>query len=124
MTYTLIEQIEEYIKDVLLKCSTFTLFEGHKNSTSKKGKKGKYFYEESNELKIFHLIYANEGSKAGDYYNNFTLNYIEQTIQSITNLTSFDVMETIKERFKSISPDIIEKAENESEIEFEKEDND
>ena len=121
MTYTLVEQIEDYIKDILLKCSTFTLVAGHKTSTSKKEKKGKYFYEESNELKIFHLIYANEGSEAGNYYNDFTLNYIEQTYQNVTGLTSFDVMKTIKERFKSISPDIIEKTEDKSAVEFEEE---
>ena len=123
MTYTLVEQVEEYIRDILLQCSTFTLVAGHKTSTSKENIKGKYFYEESNELKIFHLIYANEGSEAGNYYNGFTLNYIEQSYQNITNLTSFDVMKTIKERFYLISPDIIEKTEDKSKIEFEEENN-
>jgi len=123
MTYTLVEQVEEYIREILLKCSTFTLVAGHKTSTSKENIKGKYFYEESNELKIFHLIYANEGSEAGNYYNGFTLNYIEQSYQNITNLTSFDVMKTIKERFYLISPDIIEKTEDKSKIEFEEENN-
>jgi hypothetical protein len=39
MTYTTIEQVEEYIEDFLLKSATFDLHAGHKISTKEEEKK-------------------------------------------------------------------------------------
>ena len=111
ITYTSINQVKEYIKDYLLKSATFHLIEGHKISTSEKQETGEYYYEKNSEPKIFHLIYANEGSEAGKYYNNFTLKFIENSYLTVTDLKNFDIIESIKERFIEISKEIIEKSE-------------
>ena len=109
VTYTSVEQVEEYISEFLLKSATFNLIEGHKISTKTKSKTGKYFYESIENQKIFHLIFANEGSKAGDYYNHFTLDFLENNYQNVTHLKPFDVIETIKDRYIQVSKDIIER---------------
>ena len=110
ITYTSVQQVQEYINDFLLKSATFTLEEGHKISTKTENKPGMYYYETNKEQKIFHLIFANENSEAGKYYNQFTLDFLENNYQSVTHLKSFDVIETIKERFLKLSKEIIEKA--------------
>ena len=74
-----------------------------------------YFYEKNNETKIFHLIYANEGSAPGKYYNQFTLDFLENNYQNVTHLKPFDVIKTIKERYIIFSKDIIEKTDNSEE---------
>ena len=116
ITYTSIDQVENYIKDFLLNSATFKLKEGHNIRTGINQEKGKYFSEENTEYKeldIYHLIFANEGSEAGKFYNNKTLNFIENSYQNITNIDKFDVIATIKDRFINVSKDIIEKNENE-----------
>ena len=116
ITYTSIDQVENYIKDFLLNSATFKLKEGHNIRTGINQEKGKYFSEENTEYKeldIYHLIFANEGSEAGKFYNNKTLNFIENSYQNITNIDKFDVIATIKDRFVKVSQDIIEKNENE-----------
>ena len=110
ITYTSVQQVQEYINNFLLKSATFTLEEGHKISTKLENKTGMYYYETNKEQKIFHLIFANENSEAGKYYNQFTLDFLENNYQSVTHLKSFDVIETIKERFLKLSKEIIEKA--------------
>ena len=117
ITYTSVEQVNEYINEFLLKSATFNLVEGHKVSTQTKSKEGRYFYEENETQKIFHLIYANEGSEAGKYFNKFTLDFIEHTYQNVMNLKSFDVIKTIKERYIQLSKEIIEKT-SESKIDL------
>jgi len=112
MTYKTIEQVEEYINDYLLKSATFDLDIGHKISTQEKEKKGTYFYEKIKNLEIFHFIFAHDGSDAGNHYNNFTLDFLENSYQNIINLTNFDVIETIKDNFVEISKEILEKTEN------------
>lgn len=89
--------------------------EGHKITTKTATKSGKYFYEKNTDPKVFHLLFANEGSEAGQIYNEFTLQFLENNYQNVTDLKPFDVVETIKERFSKISNDIMEKTEN---IEF------
>ena len=108
MTYKTINQVEEYINDLLLKSATFDLAIGHKISTKEEEKEGTYFYEKILNQRIFHLIYAKEGSSAGNYYNNFTLDFLENSYQNVINLTNFDVIETIKDNFIEISQDILE----------------
>ena len=116
ITYTSIEQVENYIKEFLLNSATFNLKEGHNIRTGINQEKGKYFSEENSEyreLNIYHLIFANEGSEAGKFYNYKTLNFIENSYQNITNLDKFDVIATVKDRFLKVSQEIIEKNENE-----------
>ena len=118
-TYTTIEQVDDYIENTLLKSATFKLEKGPIVDTKNINFKIKYIlYEKANEKTpaIFHLIYANENSKAGSYYNGFTLNFIENSYQSITNHTSYDVIETTKERFIQVSKEILEKKEKENDI--------
>ena len=71
-TFTTVEQVKNYIKEVLLKSATFDLEEQEKISTEIKVKNGINFYEKNSNPPIFHLIYANEGSEAGNYFNEFT----------------------------------------------------
>ena len=113
ITYTSIQQINDYINNFLLKSATFSLIEGHKISTKIENKAGRYFYEENKDQKIFHLIFANEGSEAGKFFNQFTLDFLENNYQNITHLKCFDIIETIKDRYIKLSKDIIEKTSEE-----------
>ena len=109
ITYTSIEQVKQYINNFLLKSATFNLEKGHKISTKTEEKSGIYFYEKKTDPKIFHLIFANEGSEAGKYYNKFTLDFLEGEFQRVTDLKTFDVIKTVKERFIESSKDFLEK---------------
>ena len=117
-TYITINQVEDYLNKYLLNSATFDLKEGNVISTTQKEKiKGKYYYEEDDEeTKIFHLIFANESSEAGNYYNYFTLQFIENTYQNIIYPKPFDIIKTVKERFIELSKDIIENPEKNIEL--------
>ena len=109
--YTSKIQVEDYINKVLLKSATFKLVLGNKDPNEE----GIFFCEIPNdkknkkELDIYHLIYANEDSDAGKYYNPFTLKFIEQYYNYINNLGNYDVIQTIKERFIEKYGEIVEK---------------
>jgi len=125
-TFTSVNQVKDYIKDTLLKSATFTLIKGDIINTKIESKTGVFYFEKKNEDKdsnIFHLIYANEESEAGKYYNKFTLDFIENSFQGITNYQPYDVIESIKDRYIHISEDIIEKTEKNEKITKESFDN-
>ena len=63
-------------------------------------------------LNIIHLIFAHEGSEAGDFYNQNTLRFIENLYQQVNNLESFEVIETVKDKFVEIPKEIFEKSDN------------
>ena len=109
ITYTTIDQVKEYIDTILLKSLTFKLVEGHNIGTEINKESKTFYYSEGNN--IFHLIFANEGSEAGKYYNELTLKFIENSYQTVSKLTSFDVIESIKERFIEVSKEIFESIE-------------
>ena len=109
ITYTSVNQVKEYIEDYLLKSATFHLEKGEKVSTSENQDSGDYYYEKETFPKIFHLIYANESSEAGNFYNNYTLKIIENSYLDVIDLKNFDIIDSIKNRFIEISKDIIEK---------------
>ncbi len=111
MTYTLKAQVEDYINKYLLKSATFDLELGHKITIKTKSKSGIYYYEKNSNPKIYHLIFANEGSEAGDSYNNFVLDFLENSFQTVTDLQNFDIIQSVKERFIELSKEIIEKKE-------------
>ena len=111
MTYTSVKQVEEYIDTILLKSETFNLELGHKIDSSIEDKNGYYYYEKNSDPKIYHFIYANEGSEAGLFYNKFTLDYLENFYKMVTDIKPFDILETVKERFIVISNEIFEQLE-------------
>ena len=110
ITLTTIEQVKNYINNILLKSATFDLIQTNLISTkiSTGEKQVEYFYENNDEIKIIHLIFANEGSEAGKFYNDFALEFIENSFQFVTNIKSFNVIEKLKERFISLSNIILE----------------
>jgi len=110
-SFTSVEQVKDYIYNSLLKSATFTLEDGQRTTMEFEDRPGIYFYEKDKEKykerNIFHLIFANEDSEAGKYYNPFTLTFIENYFSNIQYLKSFDVIDSIKERFMAISKDIL-----------------
>jgi HSP20 family molecular chaperone IbpA len=105
--------VQNYIKDILLNCATFDLEKLQKISTRKEINEGDIYYEKNSNPPVYHLIFANEGSEAGKYYNNYSLQYIEDTYKFLRDLKSFDIIKTVKDRFKEVAKDIIEKTEKE-----------
>ena len=112
-TYYSKEQVKDYIDNYLLKSATFTLEKGHKISSELKQNNGLYYFEVKSEPKIFHLIYANENSDAGNYYNKYSLLFIEHSFQNVTDLKKYNVIKSIEEKFVELSKEIIEKKEGE-----------
>ena len=116
MTYTMIEQVEAYIKDILLKSATFELEKHIQIDIKTESKNELRFYEKNSNPPVFHLIFANEYSEAGKHYNKSTLSFLENSFDKINDLKGFDIISTVKERFKVISKDFIENFNDE--IEF------
>ena len=114
MTLTTIEQVENYINNTLLNSATFELEKTTLISTkiSKGEKSVVYFYENDDKIKTIHLIFANEGSEAGKFYNNFALEFIENSFQNVTGIKPFDIIEKLKERFIDLSNILIERNKN------------
>ena len=109
LTYTTRKQVEKYIKEILLKSATFNLdLQAIPNEINK------CYYEKNTKPPIRHLLFACENSEAGDYYNQYTLDYLEKSYINITDIKPFDVLETLKERFKIVSKEILEKKEGEN----------
>ena len=101
-------QVENYINETLLKSSTFKLGENIEINKEDKEKKWSYYYEPNSEPKIFHLIFAREGTEAGNYYNNETIKYILTKTNDITDKQSFDIINSVIDTFCSVSESILE----------------
>ena len=112
MTFTKMDQVKEYIDNILLKSVTFKLDEGHKINISTEKVNGLYYIEKdddkSYDFKIYHYIMANEGSEAGNYFNEFTKNQLNKFF-IVAKDEPFDVINTIKERFIDMSKEMLEK---------------
>ena len=108
ITYTSIKQVKDYIEDFLLNSATFNLKKGHNISTKLEEEKGVYYAEIEQNLNIYHLFFCNEDSEAGSYYNNFTLEFLENHYEKVYSQKTYDVIESIKERFIAVSKDFIE----------------
>ena len=112
-TYITIKQVQDYINKTLLNSATFKLKIGNMDPNEE----GIFFREIPDDKKvkkesdIYHLIYANEDSEAGKYYNPFTLKFIEQHYKYINNSGKYDVIQTIQERFIEKYEEIVEKGE-------------
>lgn len=71
-----------------------------------------YFFIESNKIdncSIFHLIFAADGSEAGDYYNQYIIDFIEKKYNDDLLKKQFDVINEVKEKFAIFSKSILTK---------------
>ena len=107
-TYRKKEQVQNYINDVLFKSGTFNL-QRHEDITAEETKiEGEHFTEkEVKGLKIFHLIFAADGSEAGEIYNNYTIKFIEKQYSDVLTKRKFDVIEEVKDKFTIMSGKIL-----------------
>ena len=116
-SFTSKKQVEDYIENTLLRSATFSLKKVLDPDGEEKEKDLFCYYEveqdknKSQQQNIIHLLYANEGSEAGNIYNPYALKFIEKSYQNILNLEPFDVIKSIKERYIEVSKDIIERKE-------------
>ena len=120
-TFSLIEQVDDYIKDTLMKSATFKLTEHKFIDKQTGGEKQEqninkiyfieeFYNEEDKVLKIFHLIMAMHGSEAGDYYNKFTYDFLSEQFNSLPNFKQFPVIEAVKDQLIESSKNIMEEA--------------
>ena len=113
-TYVEKEQVEKYINETLLNCATFELKERKDIFIHEKEKKMndtyyvEVFKEQDTSQKIFHLIFANDSSNAGNYYNEFTLDFLRKRFNDTTQITSFPLVDKIKESFQKMSTEMLE----------------
>ena len=120
-TFIEAEQVEDYIKNRLLKSSSLNLTKkqiinfdsGEKINQNENNNifKGPFFEivhcDNGRQIDVYHLILANEDSKAGQIFNTFTYQFIENFYNNITKIEIFDVFQKVKERFIKTSPNFI-----------------
>ena len=109
MTYTTIQQVKYYIRETLLKSATFNLEQQFIIKINYEPiNEPICYYEKNTSYNIMHLIFANEGSEAGEYYNKNTIKCLENYYEKIISLKPFDALKTVKEMFKRFSNEILE----------------
>ena len=113
MTMKEIKVVQDYIENTLKKSLTFTLLERDdlimEEEPNKDYNKIRYFEEdkESSSKDIIHLIMAQEGSEAGKYYNDSTIDYIRKSGGAVLNSREFDIVERLKQYFCDVSKTIV-----------------
>ena len=111
------KQVEEYIKKILyeLKSFSFKLKEMlYQRTCSDKVKtiNDKYFIESPNDYRhqneiVYHLILAKQGTEAGDYYNQFTYEFLSDKFDSFHIHKKFPIIEDVKDQLIRCSEKIM-----------------
>lgn len=112
------KDVENYIDNTLKKSLTFSLHKEDKQKLDSPEDYNKFVYIEkddndSNEP-IIHVIMAQEGSEAGNYYNKAAIEFIKNQGETFRNIKEFDLEERLRSFFCSVSETIF-KLENENE---------
>ena len=116
-TYSLKEQVQDYIKETLLNSATFKLEERKYIRIEKQRNinnvNDKYFIEVFNNaddknLKIYHLVMAMNGTEAGNYYNEFAYEFLRGKFNDSPIHDTFPVIERVKQQYIDSSVNIME----------------
>lgn len=106
-TFSLKKQVEDYIKETLLKSATFKLkemkFVSRIESENSEQFNDVYYIEEFNNEEdkntiIYHLILAMHGTEAGDYYNHFTYEFLSRQFNAFPLHYKFPIIEDVKKQ--------------------------
>lgn len=103
--------MEKYLKEVLCNSGTFDLQKHEDITADKKTIEGEHFTEiEEKDVKVYHLIFAADDSEAGNYYNTYTINFIEKQYSDVYTKIKFDIIEEVKKQFSNSSKRYLIKA--------------
>jgi hypothetical protein len=97
------KEVENYMKNVIEKSLFFNLEKKKMMITFNKDKEfmNDYFYvekiNEDRNIYVFHLIMGKEGSEAGKYYNQSTIQFIRESISAIVIQKKSDVINRFSE---------------------------
>ena len=116
-TFSLKKQVEDYIEETLLHSATFKLHpmkSVKRDPHSNKELNNTYFIEKFNdpqdqETKIYHLILAMHGTEAGEYYNEFTYNFLSDQFDNFPIHKKFPIIEEVKQQLIDNSEKLMEK---------------
>ena len=101
-------EVENHISRYLLHSATFQLTSKDVIGMEKYSDR-KYFVEETDDedIKVYHYIMAKEGTEAGNYYNNLTLDLIKAKYNEFTKRRRINIPEQIINLFSELSTDIL-----------------
>ena len=123
MTMKNVKTVEDYIENTLKRSLTFNL--QPRSDLKLEGERGKYPYNKycyyeidknsenensrdntDDERDIIHVIMAQDGSEAGNYYNESAIDYIRKTGNNNLNAKEFDIIDKLKNYFCNVSETI------------------
>ncbi len=116
------KQVKEHIENTLLKSASFNLkevFDIQKND--KKNEKRTYLMENFYDITIYHLIMAREATEAGNYYNNYTYDFLKERFNDFPQRTPLSILDEIKNKFAEWSNDLLEEKINSDNVVIQKE---
>ena len=126
MNFHTIAQVEEHINNTLLKSASFKLEKVRDIKKSSKGKERYYLIENDKKEKdfyIYHLVMAREMTEAGDYYNNYVYEFLEERFNDFPDRNSFYILDEIRNKFAEWSSEILEDPINVENLIIQNEDN-
>ena len=110
-----INQVEKYISNTLMKVVSFNIKKEkdsiRKNEKEKgEGKKEQniFYYIENGKKTTYHLIMAKEGTEAGNYYNNFTYQFLRDKFTNFKHRKDLSIIKEVKNKFVDWSRDLLE----------------
>ena len=112
-------EIDNHINNSLKQSATFHLIE--KKIIGIKGYEDRtFFVEESNQgdIKVVHYIMAKQGTEAGDYYNNLTLQLIKHKYNDCNSRKAIDIPKEIVKLFSELSSEITEEKIDSNQLEI------
>ena len=107
--YHKIAEVNKHIEQYLNRSATFKLKE-RKFIGEGKFDKRNYFVEdsdESEEIQIFHYIMAKEGTEAGNYFNDFTMELIKNQFNNFNKRREINIPDEIINLFSELSTEIL-----------------
>ena len=115
--------VEIIIKDTIEKSITFNKLSKRNIIGENDDSKNNYYYLEGIDDKstIVHLIMAREGSEAGNYYNQSTIDFLKKQIITETITKNFDIIESFKEYLSMSSGTYMENPIEINDIEYDNE---
>ena len=107
--YNKIIEVEKHISQYLTQSATFELIK--KDVIGIDEYNDRYYFVEKSEnqedINVYHYIMAKEGTEAGDYYNNLTMELIKRQYNSFVTRNKLDIPQKIINMFSDLLEEIV-----------------